>query len=71
MAPSVLMELKQNPKYYNYLLLNSNYLKVLNRYGFKLYKKIIDEQYHLTGMDRVNKLVDKVTFINNVIESVK
>ena len=64
-------ELKKNSKYFNYLMLNSNYLKILNRYGFLAYKKVIDQQYELTSYDRINKFVDKVNFINNIIESVK
>ena len=64
-------ELKNNPKYYNYLMLNSNYLKILNRYGFLAYKKIIDQKYELTSYDKINKFVDRVSFINNIIESVK
>ncbi len=64
-------ELKKNPKYYNYLLQNSHLLKVLNRDGFKPFKKIIDNQYQLTTYDKVNKYVERINIINNIIESVK
>lgn len=71
MSPVAFNELRKNPKYYNYLILNSNFITIINRYGFKPFKKIIDEKYHLTGFDRVNKFVEKVSFINEIIDSVK
>ena len=71
MSPVTFNELNNNPKYFNYLMLNSNYLKILNRYGFLAYKKLIDHKYELTSYDKINKFVDRVSFINNIIESVK
>ena len=71
MSPVTFNELNNNPKYFNYLMLNSNYLKILNRYGFLAYKKLIDHKYELTSYDKINKFFDRVSFINNIIESVK
>lgn len=69
MKHELLIKLRDNKKYYNFLHENSNYYKYLNRDSNNYDKFINDmkDKYKLRTIDRVDNIVDSVDLITKII----
>ena len=69
----IINELLNNPKDYRFLLENSYLIKLLNRnpYNYKIYKRIVSDAKALSRYNQVNNVIDKISFVNELLNSVK
>ena len=69
MKHELIIKLRDNKKYYNFLHENSNYYKYLNRDSNNYDKFINDmkDKYKLRTIDRVDNIVDSVDLITKII----
>lgn len=70
---NTLNELKKHPKYYEYLHENSEYYELLIRDPnyIKQFIKDMKVKYHERVPDKINKVVDKIDTINNIMDVIK
>jgi hypothetical protein len=67
------IQFKNNPKYYQYLKENSNYIKLLNR-GVIDYRGFSNEMkkiYKERVTDKLESVVDNIDIINSVLDILK
>lgn len=65
--------LKNNPYYLSYIRENSIWYKILNRNPerFKEFEEKAKEYYHLRPADRIEKVVDTISVVANLMNSLK
>ena len=66
-------KIKNNPKLYDILKHNSNYIKELNR-NPNSYKKFVSEmkeKYKLRVTDKISETVDNIDLVSNVLQMLK
>lgn len=59
-------------KMFEYLKLNSNYIKELNRNPlfYKEFKKIIKEKYNLRITDKVSNVINDIELVSSIINTI-
>ena len=69
----IINELLNNPKDYQFLVENSYLIKTLNRnpYNYKVYKKLVNDAKTLNRYQQINAVIDKISFVNELLNSVK
>ena len=70
MRTETLIEIRNNPYYYNYLRENSSWYKLLNRdiSYLKEMEKEIKDYYKLNLSDKINDLNDKLNIIRTFMD---
>ena len=73
MKKNIQILIKQDPKIYNYLKDNSNYIKDFNRNSITIdnFKKIMKEKYQERTSDKLLKVVDNIDIISSVLDIFK
>ncbi len=64
------IEFRNNPKYFEYLKQNSNYIKFLDRDVID-YKRFVEEmkiKYQERATDKISKAIDNIDVLNNIID---
>ena len=63
-------KLKSNPTYLKFLRENSNWYKYLNRNSsyIKLFEQEMKQKYKLTTKDKVDKLVDSLDTVSQLLD---
>ena len=66
-------KIKNNPKMYDILKHNSNYIKELNRNpnSYKKFLSDMKEKYKLRVTDKINEAIDNIDLVSNVLEVLK
>ena len=69
MQKSLQIKFRENPKMKNYLMLNSNWYKQLNRSvtNYKVFESTMKEQYKIRVTDKLGDALDNIDLINNVL----
>ncbi len=69
MQKSLQIKFRENPKIKNYLMLNSNWYKQLNRSvtNYKVFESTMKEQYKIRVTDKLGDALDNIDLINNVL----
>ena len=65
--------LKSNPKLYQYLKENSEWLKQLNRsnHSLKKFESFIKDKYHLKKTDKISDVLDNLDIVTNLLSTLK
>ena len=65
--------LRDNPKMYQYLKENSNFIKYLNRdpKTYKDFENKMKELYHERATDKIGEVIDNIDLISSVLSSLK
>ena len=65
--------LKSNPKLYQYLKENSEWLKQLNRsnHSLKKFESFIKDKYHLKKTDKIFDALDNLDLVTNLLTTLK
>ena len=65
--------IKNNPYYLSYLRENSIWYKILNRHpeSFKEFEERAKEYYRLRPSDRIEKVVDTLSIVTNLMNNLK
>ena len=65
--------LKNNKKMYDYLKLNSNYFKSLNRDGanIKKFENDMKEKYKIRASDKLNDVIDNIDLVSSMLNVFK
>lgn len=73
MAISVQYQIKNNPKYVQYLHQNSYWYKELNRNpdSFKIFEEEVKTAYQLRPTDRISKMLDTMDMIGTILSTLK
>lgn len=73
MDPMIIKKFMEEPKYYNYLKENSEWVKVLRRHPEKYndFIKFVKEKYHLRVQDKVNNAINNMGVLSEVLSSIK
>jgi hypothetical protein len=69
----IINELLNNPSDYQFLLENSYLIKLLNRnpYNYKVFKRLVNDAKALNRYHKVNNIIDKISFVNELLNNVK
>ena len=69
----VFNKLKENPKMFEYLKLNSNWYKDLNRSStnYKKFENAMKDLYKLRTTDKISEAIDNIDLINSVLNVLK
>ncbi len=69
----ILNKIKQNPKYYEYLKENSEWIKKFTRYTatYKDYEYFLKEKYKLRVTDKISSTIDNIDLVANIISNLK
>ena len=69
----LLMKIKEEPKYYNYLKENSFWIKNFNRNQnlYKEYVNFLKNKYRLRVTDKLSDAVDSIDLVTNVLNTLK
>ena len=67
------IQFKNNPKYYQYLKENSNYIKLLNRgvINYQIFTNEMKKRYKERVTDKLESVVDNIDIINSVLDILK
>ena len=67
------IQFKNNPKYYQYLKENSNYIKLLNRgvINYQIFTNEMKKIYKERVTDKLESVVDNIDIINSVLDILK
>ncbi len=73
MQKYVQMKLKENPKMYEYLKLNSHWYKELNRSAtnYKKFEEAMKDLYKLHTTDKINNAIENIDLISSVLNVLK
>lgn len=73
MTLDIQFKIKNNPNYIRYLRENSYWYKTLNRNpeSFKIFEEEVKEKYQLRPTDRIEKTLDTISLLQNIITSMK
>ena len=73
MTTATLIEIRNNPYFYNYLRENSKWYKALNRdiKNLKLMETEVKEHYKLNFSDKLNDINKKLNMLNNLLDLMK
>lgn len=73
MSLQVQFAIKNNPYYVSYLRENSYWYKILNRNpkAFKEFEEEAKTYYHLRPSDRVEKAINTINIVTNLISNLK
>lgn len=68
----ILLSTIEKDKMFEYLKLNSNYIKELNRNPlfYKEFKKIIKEKYNLRITDKVSNVINDIELVSSIINTI-
>lgn len=66
-------KIKNNPNYLRYLRENSYWYKLLNRNPsmFKVFEEEVKKAYQLRTSDRINKALQTIELLQNVVSTLK
>lgn len=66
-------KIKNNPNYLKYLRENSIWYKILNRDPsmFKVFVEEVKKEYHLRTSDKINKTLQMIELLQNVVTTLK
>lgn len=69
MQKSLQIKFRENPKMKNFLMLNSNWYKELNRspLNYKLFESTMKEHYKLRTTDKINGAIENIDLISSVL----
>lgn len=67
------MKLEQNPKMANYLKMNSEWYKYLNRnpLNYNKFIKTMKEQYKIRTTDKISGVIDNIDTVSNILNVLK
>lgn len=73
MQKSLQIKFKENTKMHEYLRLNSNWYKDLNRStsNYKNFENTIKEMYKLRTTDKINDAIENIDLISSVLNVLK
>lgn len=73
MQLKIQFELKNNPYYLSYIRENAIWYKLLNRNPelFKRFEEEVRTYYHLRPSDRIEKMVNTMSLVANLISTMK
>ncbi len=65
--------IKENPKMYNHLKQNSEWIKLLNRnpYNYKQFTLAMKEKYKERTTDKVDEMLDNIDLITTFLNAMK
>lgn len=73
MTLEIQFKIKNNPNYVRYLRENSYWYKILNRNpnAFKQFEEEVKERLGLRPTDRIEKAIEAISLIQNMVTSLK
>ncbi len=73
MELSLQIKLKDNPKYYQFLKENSQWIKTLNRNAsnYTKFETEMKKLYKIRTTDKINEVIDNIDLISTIISSLK